>query len=347
MDAQFGRNALAKFATLANHRLEEHFARWRSELPVSTGVPTTDDLFACIVDLTLRSGKRIRPALAYYTAQCFEHEISEEVLLDASLSVELLQTALLIHDDIMDQDDFRRGGPSTHKELETLTGDAHLGASLGTLAGDIALALSDRLLIEAGLPDDRYRAANAELVRMKYEVNFGQLLDMVGGAAIEMIHRWKTASYTTMGPMRLGAAVAGAGPYRSAGLFEVGEPLGRAFQMRDDLLDIFGDASKLGKPVGSDLRTGKQTDLVTWVLERGSQPDIEAVRAVFGVGDASHAALERACHAMERSGAREWVESEIDRLTSHALDATKKAGLQPKGAQFLISVARLLAVREQ
>ena len=244
MDALFGHNALTKFATRANHRLKEHFDRWRSELPGSSGIPATTDLFGCVIDLTLRSGKRIRPALAYHTALCFEHELSKEVLLDASLSVELLQTALLIHDDIMDQDDVRRGGPSTHKELEELTGNDHLGASLGILAGTIAMALSDRLLIEAGLPDARYRAANAELVRMKYEVNFGQLLDMVGGASTEVIHRWKTASYTTMGPLRLGAAMAGAGPYRSAGLFDVGEPLGRAFQMRDDLLLSIGQLAR-------------------------------------------------------------------------------------------------------
>ena len=347
MDAQFGHNALFAFAMDANRRLSEHFERWRNELPSSVGVPTTEGLFDSVVDLTLRSGKRVRPAIAYHTALCFDHGLPKEVLLDASLSIELLQTALLIHDDIMDQDDVRRGGPTTHRELSDTTGDEHLGRSLALLAGSVAYALSDRLLVEAGLPDNRYRPANAELIRMKYEVSFGQLLDMVGGASTRTIHKYKTSSYTTMGPMRLGAAVAGVSPFRSAGLFEVGEPLGRAFQMRDDLLGVFGDAEKLGKPVGSDLRTGKQTDLVSWVMNHGSGADIEAVKAVLGVSDAPDDTIYDACVAIERSGAKKAVEGEIETLTNRAVVAAKQAGLQPAGAQFLIAIARMLVSRDR
>lgn len=345
--AEFAKDALAAFASDANARLAELFALWREELPVSGGQVTAAQLFDCVSELTLRGGKRLRPALACFAALCFDHELPNTVLLDAALSTELLQTALLIHDDIMDRDDTRRGGPTVHRQLEVATDDAHDGASLAILAGSVAYALSDRLLAETGLPDDRYRAANAELIRMKYEVLYGQLFDMVAGAPPSVIHQWKTSSYTTLGPMRLGAAVAGAPPSAIPTLAAVATPLGRAFQMRDDLLGVFGESAATGKAVGADLREGKRTDLVSYVLEHGDDGQVAAVEAVLGHPDASVEAVSAACEAIEGCGARAWVVQEIDSLTKAAIQRIERADLRSEGANLLEGVARALAVRDR
>ncbi len=338
---------LKDFAERSEARLRGHFDRWRSELPQSKAPVSTSDLFNQVVDLTLRPAKRLRPALAYYTALCFDHQLSDVIILDSALSVELLQSALLIHDDIMDADLSRRGGPTVHVEMTKATGDPHEGNSLALLAGGIAYALSERILLEAGLPNLRYVAANAELIRMKYEVLYGQLLDMVGGAEPEVIHRWKTSSYTTQGPMRLGAAVGGAKNPDVVLLEGFSNPLGRAFQMRDDMLGVFGDSAKTGKAVGADLRAGKNTDLVQWVREHGTKEQIAALDSVFKQPGADQQAVDTACEAIEASGARQHVQAQIETFSQEAVAALDKSSLRPVGARFLRGIASLLAQRDR
>ncbi|MCA9565267.1 MAG: polyprenyl synthetase family protein, partial [Myxococcales bacterium] len=168
--AALASDTLGRFASLVDARLRRRFSEWRDELPVSGVSPDSTDLFDAVAELTLRPAKRIRPALAYYAAQCFEHDVPEDSLFDAVLAVELLQTALLIHDDIMDRDDVRRGGPSVHAHMRGFGGDEHRAVSLAILAGSSAYALSKRVLFEANLPLPCFHAACAELVRMEYEV---------------------------------------------------------------------------------------------------------------------------------------------------------------------------------
>ncbi len=337
---------LRDFATWADARLRDHFERWRDELPRVACTPSPEALYDQVVDLTMRGGKRLRPALVYHTALCFEHGLDPETLLDASLSVELLQASLLIHDDIMDRDEVRRGGPTVHHALAEQAGDDWTGVSLGMLAGSLAGLLAQRLLLETNLHPQRYIAASAELLRMNYEVLFGQQLDIVKGAPPGDIHRWKTSSYTTLGPMRLGGALGGAREPQVAILAAYGEPLGRAFQMRDDLLGVFGKAGITGKPVGADLRAGKRTDLVERTLTVAPAEERATLEAVLGDPEASDEAVAAACALIERVGVRAEVEREIEDLTNDAIAALETDQLRPAGVPFLVDVASWLARRE-
>ena len=300
-----------------------------------------------MTELTLRGGKRVRPALAYHAAYCFDHGLGDECLLDAALSVELLQTYLLIHDDVMDEDGERRGGPSVHVAMTRQTGSEPRGRSLAILAGDLGCAMAQELLVATTLPKERAIAAMRELVRMQWEVIQGQLLDVVGGAPPAVVQDAKTASYTTRGPVRLGAALAGADASATACLERYGTPLGQAFQLRDDLLGVFGKAASLGKPVGADIRAGKRTALVEEALAEADESQRAVLSSTLGDAAASDEDVAAACRVIEETGARRRTEALIDQLTTEALAVIADCGLREEGLSFLRGVALLLADRDR
>lgn len=341
---------LGGFKQRADQRLEELATSWRAETLPGTVRPTPTDMLQALLDLTRRGGKRVRPALAYFAASCFDHALEEPALLDAVLSVEVLQTYLLIHDDVMDDDSERRGGPAVHVMLSELAGDEATGRSLAILAGDLGCALAGKLLLHPGIPPHRARDAAAELFRMQWEVIQGQLLDIVGGADPLLVHDAKTASYTTRGPVRLGAVLAGATAEQVELLGRYGTPLGQAFQVRDDLLGTFGKAADLGKPVGSDLRAGKRTVLVRQALEGANSQQKECIELVLGRSDAPDDLVLEACRAIEATGAKRQSEKLIDELTNEALgvlDEPHAARLRDPGISFLRGLALLLADRDR
>ena len=339
------RAALVRFADLANARLAWHFDRWHETLPEPERRPGPSDLFEAVRDLTLRGGKRLRPALAYYAARCVGSDVADDSLLDAALSIELLQSSLLIHDDIMDRDAERRGGPTVHALMTEATGSAHVGNAIAILAGSLACALSQRLLCESGLPIPQRVAAHRELARMQELVIYGQHLDLIGGAPPDRISKLKTTSYTTLGPVLLGGAVAQASPERTASLRAYATPLGLAFQGRDNLLGVFGDPKQLGKPVGADLREGKRTELVVFALDRADAQQRQQLNAVLGNAEASQSDLDGACGILSATGAKKHLEDLIDRATERSLQALETSTLLAPGRQILGGIALLLARR--
>jgi geranylgeranyl diphosphate synthase type I len=341
------REELLRFKGRADDRLRVLARGWVDGSLEGDRSPSPRELAGAVVDLTLRGGKRVRPALACFAARCFDHGLDEASLLDAALSVEVLQTYLLIHDDVMDGDPERRGGPSVHVAMARLAGDEALGRSLAILAGDLACAMAQDLLVRAGLPAARLGPAMAELVRMQWDVIQGQHLDMVGGAAPAVVQDAKTASYTTRGPVRLGAALAGAEAEAMSRLERYGTPLGRAFQIRDDLLGTFGNAADLGKPVGADLRAGKRTELIEAALAAANEAQRAALLAVQGNPAASAERVAAACRVIEETGARRRSEAMVEGLTAEALDALEGAGLRAEGLELLRGVALLLAGRDR
>ncbi len=236
----------------------------------------------------------MRPAVLVAAFHAVSPEGAVGRTLDASAAVELLQTYLLIHDDWMDQDTVRRGGPSVPAAMRARFGDAHLGNCMAVLAGDLASAWAFELLLASPFPDGREREGYAAFLRMEQEVFFGQHLDLVGSADVSRMHQLKTGSYTVRGPLSLGALLGGASGDQLAGLERFGEPLGLAFQLRDDLLGTFGEASTMGKPTGGDLRRGRQTSVVQAAREV-LDPDAWApIGAVLGRTDATDAEVARA-----------------------------------------------------
>ncbi len=215
--------------------------------------------------LSCRGGKRLRAALVLLGYRVGTRSVADAPALAAAAAMELLQTYLLIHDDWMDDDSVRRGGPAVHVALRDVYGSKSLGDSGAILAGDYAAALAQRALLTCDVEPARLLAAARAFSSLQIDVVLGQGLDVLISRPLALTplmqrtHLWKTAAYTTTGPLLVGACLGGASSAQLAALRAFGDPLGVAFQLRDDWLGTFGDPEQTGKSNSSDLRQGKKT----------------------------------------------------------------------------------------
>ncbi|WP_363316502.1 polyprenyl synthetase family protein [uncultured Microbacterium sp.] len=254
---------------------------------------------------TLRGGKRLRARFCHagWAAVAGPAGVGSEPdgLWDACAALEVFQSAALVHDDLIDNSDTRRGRPATHRALEARhveaawTGDAvGFGRSAAILLGDLLVAWSDDLL-ESGLSGAAHaEAVRAEYARMRRDVTIGQYLDIAEESAWSVsddaehaeralrVVSLKAARYSVEQPLLIGAALAGADERQRAALRGFGHPLGMAFQLRDDVLGVFGDERVTGKPTGDDLREGKRTLLIAWTREALAAPGRRLVDELLG-----------------------------------------------------------------
>lgn len=309
--------------------------------------PATLPVLRAARDLTLRGGKRLRPALLFAAVECAEPGAFPDAAADLGAALELLQTYLLVHDDWMDGDAVRRGAPSVHIALGRHYADDHVGAATAILTGDLMGSLVHELVAQVELPADRRRDVIATFSRMEYEVILGQCLDVTHSDDVTRIHHLKTGSYTVRGPLRLGLGVAGAGEDARRALEAYGEPLGVAFQLRDDVLGAFGSEAETGKPVGGDFREGKKTELVRWAMTHLDAKGQSELTSILGRRDATEADIERARALITASGAREHVEGQIRDLRARCLDALDVECLLPEGKERLAAFATLLTERKR
>lgn len=309
--------------------------------------PPESELLIQVRDLTLRAGKRVRPALLAYGAMLFEAgALDNPAVLDAAAAIELLHAYFLIHDDIMDDDAMRRGSPSVHAALSDVKGDSKLGRDLAILSGDLAVALHEGLLANLPTPDNRRRTVARIFAEMHLDVVHGQTLDLLGsGDATEVAQR-KTASYTTVGPLTCGAALGGADDGDLKLLADIGRPLGIAFQITDDLLGVFGHAHKTGKSVGTDLKNGKRTLLLEEALARAGDEERFALEQVLRNEAASDEAMAEATRALVTCGAKRACQQRVEELVSGALRALDVAPFREEGKRLLAELARFLVQRQ-
>jgi geranylgeranyl diphosphate synthase type I len=299
-------------------------------------------------DLTMRGGKRFRPALLMAAYRAVDDRSPGAAALDAGVALELLQTYLLVHDDWMDRDDVRRGGPAVHAMLAHHYGSRMMGDASALLAGDYAAAASLEALASVKASPDRVAKAMLLFAQIQQDAICGQQIDLAGRAQnIEVMHDLKTGSYTVRGPMLLGATLAGATAPVLAQLSRFAQPLGVAFQLRDDLLGAFGDPKETGKPGGSDIRSGKKTALVDEALARLRPTDRHALGEILGRRDATDAEVAAATALFERSGARDAVERRLHQLVKKALSSLEGADLSAQGAALLVGAAKALTTRER
>ncbi len=310
---------------------------------------------SAVSELTLRGGKRARPALAVAgflaTPGASREAHALGPVYGAGVALELLQTYLLIHDDWMDGDATRRGGPAVHVLLGRHYGSERLGEVGAILAGDYACALAQKALFAAvGERPSAGRVAET-FARMQRDVVFGQILD-VGARAedIEAMHELKTASYTVLGPVELGALLGGANEEALVALRRYASPLGVAFQLCDDLLSAFGSEAATGKARGNDLRAGKRTAVIVEAERRMTAAESAVMAAAHGKADASEASIEAAIAMLDRCGAKASVEARRDVLLAESLavldEAVGKGVLDERGGLILRGAARALAVRD-
>ncbi|MCC6647663.1 MAG: polyprenyl synthetase family protein [Polyangiaceae bacterium] len=305
--------------------------------------PDAHALARSIEALTMRGGKRQRAALVVLGHR-LAGGLDDALAHPGAVALELLQTYLLIHDDWMDGDETRRGGPSVHVMLrEHFGGDARRGDAFAVLAGDLSCAMAHEALLAADDPARAQRAAR-ELARMTHDVVLGQALDVAGGSSdLARAYDLKTSSYTVRGPLLVGAALGGASEALSRALETLAGPIGVAFQLADDMLGLFGD-ERTGKPRGGDLREGKRTSVIV-AAEALLDAEGRATLARGGGPEATPAAREAALALLADCGAEAVVRGEIAALveSSQARIAALEAPAEARA--LLSSAARALTER--
>lgn len=307
--------------------------------------PEVVEMVSAVRDLTLRGGKRLRPALLVAGYRSASESAELEPALDAGVALELLQAYLLIHDDWMDGDLVRRGGPAVHAHLAKRFRSEHKGHASGILAGDYAAAVALEALSQVEIAPRSMQAAFACFAEMQLDAIAGQQLDLIGGEYdVELAYQLKTGSYTVRGPLRLGAILAGAKPATLLALDRFALPVGVAFQLRDDLLSAFGEPKKTGKPLGSDLRAGKRTALLAAGLRLAKGKELRALKLAVGNAKASESQLRTALAVLESSGARAVTEARVVELSTAGLAALKR-GVSAEGALLLVGATEALTAR--
>jgi geranylgeranyl diphosphate synthase type I len=311
----------------------------------------------------LRGGKRLRPAFAYWGWRSVTSDpdpLNPEMLRLFS-ALELLHACALVHDDVIDDSGTRRGCPTVHMQFADAHRDSgwrgsaeQFGMSAAILLGDLALVWADDMVATAELGPDARRRVQGVWADIRTEVLGGQYLDIVAEASGDhsiasamTVNTYKTASYTVSRPLQLGVAAAADRPDVLASFHDLGTDLGVAFQLRDDVLGVFGDPAVTGKPSGDDLRSGKRTVLLAEAVERAERTDpvaAELMRNSIGT-ELSDAQVRELCEVITKVGALAAVESRITALTQRAVDVLGAAPIAEQAKVGLLELARLASNR--
>ena len=311
-----------------------------------------------------RGGKRLRALLNYWGWRGAGGDVLGAPAVRAGVALELFQSAALIHDDIIDRSDTRRGAPSVHRhfsnrhaEADWFLDGAHFGSSAAILAGDLCLALSEEAFASVGERAAYNTRARALFNRMRTEVMAGQYLDILEEVVgpghdperavvrARNILRYKSAKYSIEHPLAIGGALAGAGDDLLAAYSEFSLPLGEAFQLRDDVLGVFGDPELTGKPAGDDLREGKRTVLIAYALSTGSEAVRKDITDKLGRPDLNDDAVASLRTAIEESGALATTESLIAEHTEQAFSTLAALAVDEQTRSALESLAHAAVTR--
>lgn len=301
---------------------------------------------------SVAGGKMFRASFCWWGHHAVAAPTDPAAVLRAAAALELLHASALVHDDYMDASDSRRGRPATHRAFGAehrgagWRGDPEqYGAAAAILLGDLLLSWSDELLRRCGLPPAQVAPALDVLDLCRSEVIAGQFLDVSvqarGHADVDQamtVLRYKSAKYSIERPLQLGAALAGASPETLAELSAFGLPLGEAFQLRDDLLGVFGDPATTGKPAGDDLVEGKRTVLVALALDGAPAADAAYLDRSLGT-DLSPDDVARLREVIDASGAQAQVEAVIEQLSGVALAALDRASIDADAREVLRALA--------
>lgn len=338
---------------------------------ISATDPAATTTMTDLATVLLSGGKRLRAALCWWSFRAHGGASSgpaAQAVIRTGAALELFQAAALLHDDVMDNSDTRRGHPTAHRAFAARHREAdwagdpdRFGESGAIILGDLVLVAAQRELTAAlAAAGDVATAVREAFDRMQSEVVTGQYLDVLvqaepWGAEPERdesrsraVLRAKTAGYSVASPLELGALLAGAGTGAADRIYTAGVPLGEAFQLRDDVLGVFGDPGVTGKPAGDDLREGKRTVLVARVMAALPSDDDgrDQLRSALGNAALSDDDVDRLRRIIDASGALDGVEQLIGELRTDALDRLRDAELNEPGRGMLFSIADALVDRQ-
>jgi geranylgeranyl diphosphate synthase type I len=330
----------------------------RAMPPVASIADDLDPLVEATRAFVLDGGKRLRPAFCYWGHRAAGGADGDPII-RAAASLELLQACALVHDDVIDRSETRRGAPAVHRRFADLhdangwTGDAdQFGVAAAVLLGDLALIWADAMLVGSGFDGDMLRQAMPVWEAMRVEVMCGQYLDVVeqarGGGSVSRalrVARFKSAKYTIERPLHLGAVLAGADATLLDALSGYGLPLGEAFQLRDDLLGVYGDPERTGKPAGDDLREGKRTVLVALAAEAADADQAAVLDKHLGDPALDTDGVELLRETITATGAVRRVEQLITELVTEARAALAGAPVAADARAALESLAETASSR--
>lgn len=312
-----------------------------------------------VKDMTMRGGKRIRAALFYYSYLAHNGKNKKEAL-RVSTAMELMQTFLLIHDDIIDNDSVRRGGPTAHKSFEKIAEEFDkkidkrlFGISGALLAGDLACSMSNEIIADSEFrPKDIVRALKEfnQVYALEY---YGEFLDIYSEAQNEieekdiiLIHKLKTVPYTFNGPIKMGAILAEADEEKLKKLDTYIVSLGVAFQIQDDILGMFGSEEKLGKSTFSDLREGKKTLLILDALKCANSKQKKIITKNLGNSAVGLSELEQVRKIVVETGALNRSNKFVEKYIQKAIKSIELSGMKNESKDFFIGVAKYMAERD-
>ena len=322
--------------------------------------PVGDELGPLVdaVERLIAGGKRLRAGFLYWGYRASGAPDSD-ALVRLAAAMEFFQAAALLHDDVMDGSDTRRGMPAAHRAFAGLHADSgwsgdstRFGESAAILAGDLCLQWSDELYATSGLPSDELDRGRRTFDTMRTQLMGGQYLDLLESArgwdrldtsaridSARNVIRYKSAKYTVEHPILIGGAVGGVAASDLAHLSEYGLALGEAFQLRDDVLGVFGDPSTTGKPAGDDLREGKRTVLVALALNQADTDQAALFEKLFGQPDLDADGVAQLRGVIADTGAVTEVEAMIAGLAAQSRGALEKApGLDGEAVEVLGSL---------
>lgn len=324
-----------------------------------------------LIDFTqslLSGGKRFRALFCFWSWAGYQkNEValqdlnSQSPIVGVAAALEMFHAAALVHDDLLDQSDTRRGQPAIHKRFETLHAQhsyagnkERFGVAGSVLVGDMMLAWSSEIFGDAllYLPEEAAEAScRHEFGRMRFEVMAGQYLDVLEehaactrpqGQAVARANNimlYKTAKYSLEAPLLIGAALSGAPAGKLKGLSEFGIPLGMAFQLRDDVLGVFGDPEQTGKPAGDDLREGKRTVLVALTLENVPSSVQKTFEELLNSGEIDSEQLGFLRSVITESGAATKTERLIEEHSTRSIEALANLEISNQGRAMLAALA--------
>lgn len=334
---QNSKEFLNSFKHKINKKIEELLEKEKNEIIESRIKPVSENLLMQFSDLTTRDSKRVRGAFIWFGYNLINKISTEHIqeLLTASASIEFIHSGFLIHDDFMDKDELRRGGKTIHKLYEdyhvtrNLSGESkHFGHSMAINAGDLGLIFGIKTLQDTQFPSQRKSNAVKEMLDGMIQTIYGQSydLELSAQASVQveeniMLNIAKTAIYTFRTPILIGLKLAGESVEVEKAMSEYSKNAGIAFQIKDDILGLFGESDKTGKSVYSDLVEGKKTILTIKALELCSNEEKKQLYTVLGNKNAEIHQLEKSKLIIRKSGALDYALETCKMHSSCAINA--------------------------
>lgn len=318
------------------------------EIDLSLENDLTRGVLQSLKDYTLNGGKRVRGTLVLMGYRSVGGtDISRARL--ASVGLELIQSMLIIHDDIIDRSDERRGRDSFHieyskkgREMDILGDPDRFGENMAVISGDLAEAYGEKAILETGFPPERVHKALKAQADMIRDTGFGQILDIYSGQLekwgeedVLKVHEYKTAKYTFEGPLHIGAHLNGATEKQLKALSDFAIPAGIAFQLIDDILGFFGDPKRGGEEDLADIKEGKMTLLVVKAMELVGGPESDFIREMVGNEGISVDEANRLRRIIRSCGSEDYSRKLAGSYSKRALEALDPDLLDRDVIEFL------------